>query len=59
LTPPPTPNAPLKPAALTGTVLWLRAARTAGAQPSLRTVSALGLALVPITLAGSLAALSA
>jgi arsenical pump membrane protein len=40
-------------------VLWLRAARTAGAQPSLRTVSALGLALVPITLAGSLAALSA
>jgi arsenical pump membrane protein len=40
-------------------VLWLRAARTAGAQPSLRTLSALGLALVPITLAGSLAVLGA
>jgi arsenical pump membrane protein len=38
--------------------LWLSAARTAGAQPSLRTYSLLGAILVPATLAGSLLALA-
>jgi arsenical pump membrane protein len=38
-------------------ILWMKAARSAGARPSLRTLSCLGAALVPITLAGALAAL--
>lgn len=39
--------------------LWYKAARAANAQPSLKTASLLGLALVPLTVAGALAALSA
>jgi arsenical pump membrane protein len=38
-------------------VLWLRVARSLGAQPSIRRYSALGAVLVPLTLAASLAAL--
>jgi arsenical pump membrane protein len=37
--------------------LWYQAARRAGARPSLRQVSLLGLVLVPLTIAGALAAL--
>jgi arsenical pump membrane protein len=46
--------------AVTGSLsafLWLRVARSLGAQPSIRRYSALGAVLVPITLAASLAAL--
>ena len=39
-------------------VLWLQAARTVGADASIATYSRLGLLLVPLTLAGALAALS-
>jgi arsenical pump membrane protein len=38
-------------------VLWLRVARSLGAQPSVRRYSALGAVLVPLTLAAALAAL--
>ena len=38
--------------------LWYQAARTAGARPSLRLSSLLGVALVPLTIAGALAALA-
>jgi arsenical pump membrane protein len=38
--------------------LWYRAARGTGARPSLRLSSLLGLALVPLTVAGALAALA-
>jgi hypothetical protein len=38
--------------------LWWRAARRAEASPSLKTSSALGLALTPITIAVALAALA-
>ena len=38
--------------------LWYRAARSAGAQPSLALSSLLGLALVPLTVAGALIALA-
>ena len=37
--------------------LWYRAARAAGASPSLRQMSALGIVLVPLTIAAALAAL--
>lgn len=39
------------------TYLWFRAARTAGARPSLARASLLGLALVPLTIAAALGAL--
>jgi arsenical pump membrane protein len=39
-------------------VLWLRAARGAGARPSLRRASALGLAAVPVSMAVALGALT-
>lgn len=39
-------------------ILWLQAARTAGARPSLRTYSGLGLILVPLTLAATLSAIA-
>jgi arsenical pump membrane protein len=38
--------------------LWYHAARTAGARPSLRLSSLLGIVLVPVTIAGALAALA-
>jgi len=38
--------------------LWYRAARTAGAQPSLKQYSLLGLILVPLTIVGALTALA-
>ncbi|MHB1252300.1 MAG: ArsB/NhaD family transporter [Acidimicrobiales bacterium] len=38
-------------------LLWLRAARVAGAEPSIRRASALGLWAVPLSLAGALVAL--
>ena len=38
--------------------LWYRAARGAGAQPSLKTSSVLGLALVPLTIAAALGMLA-
>lgn len=38
--------------------LWYRAAQTAGAQPSLKQYSLLGLILVPLTIVGALAALA-
>jgi arsenical pump membrane protein len=38
--------------------LWYRVAHSAGARPSLRRASLLGLALVPLTVAGALAALA-
>ena len=47
--------------ALTGSLsayLWYQAARGVGAKPSLKQSSLLGLALVPLTLSGSLAALT-
>jgi arsenical pump membrane protein len=47
--------------AVTGSLsayLWLKAARSAGAHPSIRTYSALGLLLVPLTLTGALGALA-
>ena len=47
--------------AVTGSLaayLWYRAARNAGARPSLLQVSVLGVVLVPVTLAAALAALS-
>ncbi|MGI8421765.1 MAG: arsenic transporter, partial [Gaiellaceae bacterium] len=47
--------------AVTGSLsayLWLRAARAVGAEPSLRTYSLVGLALVPLSVAVSLAAIS-
>jgi arsenical pump membrane protein len=47
--------------AVTGSIsafFWLRAARTAGANPSIRTYSALGLVLVPLTLTAALGALA-
>jgi arsenical pump membrane protein len=37
-------------------ILWLRAARRTGAEPSLATYSRLGVLLVPLTIAGALAA---
>ena len=37
-------------------ILWLRAARRVGAEPSLVTYSRLGVLLVPLTIAGALAA---
>jgi arsenical pump membrane protein len=39
------------------TYLWYRAARGAGARPSLARASLLGLALVPLTIAAALGAL--
>ena len=39
-------------------LLWLRAAGTAGARPSLRTASRLGLVVVPLSLAAALGALA-
>ena len=47
--------------AVTGSLsafLWLRVARNHGARPSARTYSLLGLVLVPVSIAASLAALS-
>jgi arsenical pump membrane protein len=38
--------------------LWYRAARTAGAEPSLKRLSLLGVVLVPLTIAGALGALA-
>jgi arsenical pump membrane protein len=46
--------------AITGSlsaILWLQAARTAGAKPSIATYTRLGLLLVPLTLVGTLATL--
>jgi arsenical pump membrane protein len=40
-------------------VLWLRVARSHGARPSARTYTLLGLLVVPLSIAGSLAALAA
>jgi arsenical pump membrane protein len=40
-------------------MLWYRAARSAGARPSLWRVSAVGVVLVPLTMAAALLALSA
>jgi arsenical pump membrane protein len=40
-------------------VLWLQAARSVGARASIATYSRVGLLLVPLTLASSLAALAA
>jgi len=40
------------------TYLWYRAARNAGARPSLVQASLLGLVLVPLTIAAALAALA-
>jgi Na+/H+ antiporter NhaD/arsenite permease-like protein len=39
-------------------ILWLRAARTAGAQPSLRHASRLGGVAVPLSMAAAVAALT-
>jgi arsenical pump membrane protein len=39
-------------------ILWLRAARSAGAQPSLRRASRLGLVAVPLSMAAAVAALT-
>ncbi len=39
-------------------LLWLRAARSAGARPSLRRASAIGLAAVPLSMAAALACLA-
>ena len=39
--------------------LWYRAARSSGSRPSLRLSSALGVLLVPLTIAGALATLAA
>jgi arsenical pump membrane protein len=47
--------------AVTGSLsalLWLRVARSLGATPSIRTYSLLGLAVVPVSMAAALAALS-
>jgi arsenical pump membrane protein len=47
--------------AVTGSLsalLWLRVARSLGAQPSIRTYSRIGIVVVPVSLAASLAALS-
>jgi arsenical pump membrane protein len=67
-----TPHAPAHPRALliglnlgpnlavTGSLsayLWLRVARSLGAQPSLRTYSAVGVVLVPLSLGAALGAL--
>ena len=38
--------------------LWYRSARAAGVQPSLKQLSLLGLALVPLTIAAALVALT-